>query len=160
MRVILGFFLFLLMGCQQPTVLNTEEVPDIKISVLMLDQETQYFSFPSGSTVGDLLKVIECQTCDLSRLNPNQMLYPNDHIVLYPKGMDCISINTSTLDELDQLPGVGPILAQRILDYRLEFGLFQRIEDLMQVKGIKEKLFEKVKDVICLCVKPSTYFPF
>lgn len=159
MRVILGFFLFLLVSCTPVTSINSNESVEIEVSVLMLDQSIQYFNLPKGSTLGDLLKLFDCSDCDLARFNSQQVLYPYDQIVLYPKGQSCVSINASTIEELDQLSGIGPAIAQRIIDYRLEFGLFQRLEDLMNVKGIKEKLFEKVKDLICLCEKPSIFFP-
>ena len=159
MRVILGFFLFLMVSCTPVTSIDSNETVEIEVSVLLLDQSIQTFSLPKGSTLKDLLELIDCSDCDLARFNPQQMLYPYDQIVLYPKGQNCVSINASSLEELDQLSGIGPAIAQRIIDYRLEFGLFQRLEDLMNVKGIKEKLFEKVKDLICLCAKPSIYFP-
>lgn len=159
MRVILGFFLFLMVSCTPVTSINSNETVEIEVSVLMLDQSIERFSLPKGSTLEDLLKFIDCNDCDFARFNPQQVLYPYDQIVLYPKGQTCVSINASSLEELDQLNGIGPAIAQRIIDYRLEFGIFQRLEDLMNVKGIKEKLFEKVKDAICLCAKPSIFFP-
>jgi len=59
-----------------------------------------------------------------------------------------ININTATLEELDSLPGIGPITAQKIIDYRLANGLFNRIEDIMNVPGIGEGTFTKIKDLI------------
>ncbi|MDN5344700.1 MAG: competence protein ComEA [Clostridia bacterium] len=57
-----------------------------------------------------------------------------------------VNINTATLAELDTLPGIGPTLAQRILDYRQEKGVFRTIEDLKNVAGIGEKKFADLKD--------------
>ena len=59
-----------------------------------------------------------------------------------------ININTAQLDELQKLPRVGPAIAQRILDYRKDNGNFKRIEDLMKVRGIGEKVFAQLKDLI------------
>ena len=59
-----------------------------------------------------------------------------------------ININTAQAEELQKLPRVGPAIAQRILDYRKENGNFKRIEDLMKVRGIGEKVFGQLKDLI------------
>lgn len=50
-----------------------------------------------------------------------------------------ININTATLDELETLPGIGPALGQRILDYREQHGPFRSVDDLLNVSGIGEK---------------------
>ncbi|MBI3910521.1 MAG: ComEA family DNA-binding protein [Armatimonadetes bacterium] len=57
-----------------------------------------------------------------------------------------VNINTADAAELDTLPGIGPVLAGRIIDYRRQYGPFQRPEDLILVKGIGSKTFEKMKD--------------
>jgi competence protein ComEA len=54
------------------------------------------------------------------------------------------------LEELDKLNGVGPSLAQRILDYRQKNGGFKTIDEIKLVPGIGDKLFEKIKDEITL----------
>jgi competence protein ComEA len=59
-----------------------------------------------------------------------------------------ININTATAVELEKLPGVGPSMATRIVDYRQKNGGFKKIEDLMNVKGIGEKSFLKLKPQI------------
>ena len=59
-----------------------------------------------------------------------------------------VNINTASVEELDVLPGVGPTIAQRIVDYRTENGPFRSIEDLMQVKGIGSATFADLKDQV------------
>ena len=56
-----------------------------------------------------------------------------------------ININNAGVHELDALPGIGAVVAQRIVSYRQEHGRFQKAEDLMAVKGIGEKLFAKIR---------------
>lgn len=61
-----------------------------------------------------------------------------------------ININTATKEELESLPGIGPVIAGRIIDYRKTNGPFKRREDLLKVKGIGPKTFADLKDKITL----------
>ncbi|MGE0003125.1 MAG: SLBB domain-containing protein [Candidatus Izemoplasmatales bacterium] len=56
-----------------------------------------------------------------------------------------VNLNTATLDELMTLQGIGIILGQRIIDYRAANGLFETIEDVMKVSGIKDSIFEDIR---------------
>jgi competence protein ComEA len=56
-----------------------------------------------------------------------------------------VDINKASTTELTAIPGVGNALAQRIVEFREEHGPFQRIEDLLKIKGIGEKSFQKMK---------------
>ena len=59
-----------------------------------------------------------------------------------------INLNTATIDQLETLPGIGRKTAERILEYRTKSGGFKRIEELMNVKGIGEKSFLKIKPLV------------
>ena len=65
-----------------------------------------------------------------------------------PEGM--VNINTADEKELDKLPGVGPAMAKRIVEYRTENGAFQAPEEIKRVKGIGDAKYEKMKDKIVL----------
>jgi comEA protein len=56
-----------------------------------------------------------------------------------------VNINTATKEELMKLPGIGEQTAERIIQHRKLYGDFKRIEDIMNVKGIGQKKFEKIK---------------
>ena len=66
-----------------------------------------------------------------------------------------VNINSAGLNELQTLPRIGPKLAQRILDYRKENGAFKRVEDLLKVRGIGEKMFRNFKDQITAGAEPQ-----
>ena len=61
-----------------------------------------------------------------------------------------VNINTAGSEELQSLPGVGPAIASRIIDYRNTNGSFQSVEEIKSVSGIGEKIYEKLKDEICV----------
>ncbi|MCL6642221.1 MAG: helix-hairpin-helix domain-containing protein [Candidatus Bipolaricaulota bacterium] len=56
-----------------------------------------------------------------------------------------LDLNSATLDELIDLPGIGPVLAQRIIEYRDKHGGFKTIEELLEIRGIGPKRFEQLK---------------
>ena len=57
-----------------------------------------------------------------------------------------VNINTATAEQLQTLPGIGPALAKTIIEHRTKSGKFSRIEELINVKGVGEKKFQKIKD--------------
>jgi competence protein ComEA len=63
-------------------------------------------------------------------------------------GSGVININTANVGELDKLSGIGPAIAQRIIDYREKYGEFKDINEIKMVSGIGDKMFEKIKDQI------------
>jgi competence protein ComEA len=61
---------------------------------------------------------------------------------------DKVNLNTATLDELDALPGIGPVYAQRIIDYRETQGPFEDPAEIMEIKGIGPACYEGLKDCV------------
>ena len=59
-----------------------------------------------------------------------------------------VNINTASLEQLQELPRIGIKVAQRIIDHRIKNGKFKKIEEIMKVRGIGEKVFKEIKDLI------------
>jgi competence protein ComEA len=69
-------------------------------------------------------------------------------LTIEPASAQLININTAALEELDELPDIGPVIAQRIVDYRTANGPFLTVEEIMKVPGIGQVTFDKIKDLI------------
>ena len=67
-----------------------------------------------------------------------------------PEPTPLVDVNTASLEELDTLHGIGPALAQRIIDYREANGPFTSAEELLEVKGIGEATLDGFRDEIAL----------
>ncbi len=59
-----------------------------------------------------------------------------------------VSLNTGTAEQLNTLPGVGPVLAQHIIDYRTQHGGFRSVNELRQVNGIGDRRFADLRDLV------------
>lgn len=65
-------------------------------------------------------------------------------------GIKKVNINSANQEELETLPGVGPALAVRIIEYRNSNGKFEKVEDVQNVKGIGDSKFTNIKEYICI----------
>jgi competence ComEA-like helix-hairpin-helix protein len=67
-----------------------------------------------------------------------------------------IDLNAATIKELQELPGVGPVTAQRILDARQKSGRFRRVEDLLAIRGISTKRLEALRPYVTISPPPPS----
>jgi competence ComEA-like helix-hairpin-helix protein len=65
-----------------------------------------------------------------------------------------IDLNLANVKELQELPGVGPVTAQRIIDLRQKSGRFHRVEDLLAVRGISEKKLDALRPYVTVSAPP------
>ena len=72
-----------------------------------------------------------------------------------PNSPQRVDLNRATTADLDQLPGVGPVLAKRMVDYRKSIGRFRAVEDLRAVKGIGKKTFERLKPFVTVAASAA-----
>jgi competence protein ComEA len=115
------------------------------------------YTLPEGSRVDDAVKAaggslpgaemsninLAVQVTDGQQINIPGIVDSTSHV-----SVGRVNINTATVDELDNLPGIGPTTAQAIIDYRLQHGPFQIIQDIQNVQGIGPATFTEIQDYI------------
>ena len=99
------------------------------------------------SLAGGLKDEADQSAYNLNVLLENGVSY---YIAYESNSSEKVSINTATIATLDTLPGIGGVLAGRIVSYRNSNGPFTTLEDVKKVNGIGDALFEQIKDSICL----------
>ena len=98
---------------------------------------------------------------DVETINRAEEVQDGQKIIIYAEGSESdkqisgggeqdgkININRADSDQLQEIPGVGPATAQKIIEYRQSSGNFSSIEELMEISGIGEKTFAEMKDHI------------
>jgi competence protein ComEA len=123
---------------------------------------------PGGSRVDDAVAAAGGATrhADLATVNLARLLVDGEQIIVLRKGEtppagaagpstggtatpgQPVDLNLATLEQLDGLPGVGPVLAQRIIDYRTAHGRFSSVDELTDVSGIGERTLADLKPLV------------
>jgi competence protein ComEA len=128
-------------------------------------QQPDVYALPPGSIVKDAVVAAggPARDADLDRINLASMLADGQQVYvpklgeeslpvqpssLQPASRGKVNINTADGATLETLPGIGPALAQRILDFRQASGPFERIEDVMEVSGIGPGIFDQIGELI------------
>jgi competence protein ComEA len=155
-------------AAEPPGVVSSRAAERIVVSVVGLVAKPGLVTLPDGARVADALRVSggPVAGADLSALNLARRLSDGEQIyvgVPAPPGVDPagsagsaaapgapakVDLNTAALDALDTLPGVGPVTAQRILDWRTEHGRFTSVDQLREIDGIGPTRFDKLKDLV------------
>ncbi|MGW4110115.1 helix-hairpin-helix domain-containing protein [Actinosynnema sp. NPDC004786] len=114
---------------------------------------------PSGARVADALREAggAHPTADLTTLNLARKVVDGEQIAVgipspQPAGAatEPLNLNTATKDQLDTLPGVGPVTAQRIVDRRQKRGPFTSLDQLAEIEGIGDQKLAKLRDLVRL----------
>jgi len=121
------------------------------------------YYLPEGSRVEDAVHAAggPAAEADLNRVNLAQRVHDGEQIYVPEMGEEnlpvpsgstsggsLININTASASELETLPGIGPTLAQSVIEHREAHGPFATIEEIMDVRGIGEGLFDEMRDLI------------
>ena len=136
-------------------LVNTlDEVERMKSENKVIEKEA-----PICETVSNVCVKTESLITNTEKEITKEQITSNDSQVdnetkVEEKNSSLININTATIDELMKLDGIGESKAKAIIDYRLQNGLFEKIEDIQNVSGIGEKAYEKIKERITQILQP------
>jgi competence protein ComEA len=150
-------------------LLPPPDPPGVQVLVSGAVRAAGVYQLPAGSLMRDALQAASGThpQADLEGLNLAEQLNSGDEIrvrfratpvppllpgqspvATAPLPNHLIHINTANLAELDTLPGIGPALAQRIVDEREAHGPFARLGDPLRVSGIRPAVLEKIRDLV------------
>lgn len=144
------------------------EAEAVVVSIAGLVTEPGLIRLPAGSRVADAVRAAGgvLPDTDLTRINLARRLTDGEHVVIDPDAEPVpaagaaapgvpgqgsgamVNLNLATLDELVTLPGIGPVTAQHILDWRAEHGQFGSVDQLREVSGIGEVRFGRLRDLV------------
>jgi len=143
----------------------TATAPPLLVYVTGAVERPDVYSLPQGSIVKDAILAAggPASDADLERINLAASLSGGQQVYVPHQGEGAppvlpmrgetpgdglINVNTATAALLESLPGIGPTLAQRIIEYRDANGPFEGVEDLVDVPGIGEATLDKFRDLI------------
>lgn len=143
-----------------------QPAPEVVVSVVGRVPHPGLIHLPEGSRVADALSAAggALPGTDLMSLNVARRLSDGEQLLVgvapppgqpatnpvsgTPGAPQAVNLNTATLEQLDALPGVGTVTAQRILDWRAAHGRFASVDQLRQVSGIGQARFARLKHLV------------
>lgn len=141
---------------EEKEVAVSSNIYTVSISGMVVNPGT--YTVTKDSNMGYLITLAGGlqENVDVTSFNSNAPLEDGGSYYISYKRVDennnsiKISLNTATEAELVSLPYIGTVYARTIIENRINYGKFLKIEDVKRVPGIKDKVFESIKDLICL----------
>ena len=140
--------IYLLIPSYEETVYDETVTVEIRGEVT----EEKTLQVEKGTSFEEILPLLNLtEEADISSI-PLQMILSNHQVIVIPekKKESLISLNSGTLEEFMSLPGIGEVIACRIIEYREKHGSFQSVEEIVSVSGIGEKKYEAIRPFITL----------
>lgn len=160
------------MPISSPSPTPPAPLPEVVVDVAGKVKSPGVYSLPVGSRAIDAIKAAgnALKGVDLSNVNLAELLVDGEELIVgqvaqmstlstakktsgkaFAKSLTSpVHINSATMSELDSLPGIGPVMANRILQYRKKNGLFTSIADLRKVLGMGKAKYEALKPLVRL----------
>jgi len=143
---------------------GTAPANTIVVDVVGAVRKPGVYNFPQGARMIDAVRAAGgfAQGAESQAINLARPLVDGEQVVVPKKGEapsaaagataqqpgGKVNINSATESDFENLPGIGPVLAQKIVDYRSQHGPFRSIQDLMKVTGIGQKKFDSLQAYI------------
>lgn len=136
-----------------PLELLSEDSQTIQVEVRGNINNPGLFTLQAPATFEALIQQLDLKEDSFLDNYSYQKILMDEEIIVIPsvkESQNLISINSASIKELMMLPGIKETLAERIIQYRQINGGFKSLEELMEVKGIGQAKFNKVREYICL----------
>lgn len=121
---------------------------------LLPDADIQSLNLAAPLQDGELVWIPSIIKANPTAYEPDKTPSDDRSLIVTPTPTGLININTATLEQLDTLPGIGPVKAQSIIDYRNEHGPFNSVEAIQDVVGIGPVTYEGIKGLITVQAFP------
>ena len=156
--IIMLLFTFILAGCEEEITFDggeiikekTQIIVDIKGAVMF----PGIYAVDEGSLLIDVVNLAGgfLNNADVNSIN-YAMVVENNQMIVIPiinSSSNLININNASLEELMMLPKIGKAKAENIINYRMKIGKFTSIEQLKNVDGLSDAIFEEIKSLVTL----------
>lgn len=154
MKQVLFFFIIIIItGCNDNNTFSQFQLREEKYFKVSIDGHVNkpgLYLLPKNSSINDLIKQAHGYKNNALPLVNNAIKANESYFVNSKRIKHKINLNNASKEDLINIKGIGPSLANKIINYRLKINHFKNISELKKIKGIKDKLFNKIYEYFCL----------